>query len=299
MTYTIQKMSRKMIADELPQLAEIPHPPSELYIVGKLPSELPDGRAYIYLSVVGSRKYTEYGQQACHELIMGLRGYPVAVVSGLAYGIDQIAHRAAMMAKLPTIAIPGSGLSLSALYPRGHTQLAEEILYKGGCLLSEFPPETKAAPWTFPQRNRLMAGIARAVLIIEAEQKSGTLITARLATEYNRDVLVVPGSIYSASSVGANFLLRQGATPITCADDLLQALGLLEENKMLPFPKDLSPEEMEIVSLLTTAPLARDEVAHLLAAQFSRKPHEISATLSILEIKGLIEEKLGLLQLKK
>ena len=292
-----------MIADELPQLAEIPHPPIELYIVGKLPSELPDGRAYIYLSVVGSRKYTEYGQQACHELIMGLRGYPVAVVSGLAYGIDQIAHRAAIMAKLPTIAIPGSGLSLSALYPRGHTQLAEEILYKGGCLLSEFPPETKAAPWTFPQRNRLMAGIARAVLIIEAEQKSGTLITARLATEYNRDVLVVPGSIYSASSVGANFLLRQGATPITCADDLLQALGLLEENKKLPFPKDLSPEEMEIVSLLATAPLARDEILQQLtqhsANQSPRKSHEISATLSILEIKGLIEEKMGLLQLKK
>jgi DNA processing protein len=226
MEYTIRKIGKNMPQNELremlPQLLEIPQPPEELYIVGELPKD------HIYVSVVGSRRYTDYGQRCCRELILGLRGKPVAIVSGLAYGIDQIAHRSAMDAKLPTIAIPGSGLDPSALYPRGHTQLAEEILYNGGCLLSELEPFEKAAPWTFPQRNRIMAGISRAVLIIEAEEKSGTLITARLATEYNRDVLAVPGSIFSATSAGTNFLLRQGATPITCANDLLQALGLLE-----------------------------------------------------------------------
>jgi DNA processing protein len=171
-------------------------------------------------------------------------------------------------------------------------------------LLSELQPFEKAAPWTFPLRNRIMAGIARAVLIIEAEEKSGTLITARLATEYNRDVLTVPGSIFSASSAGTNFLLRQGATPITCANDLLQALGLLEENKMFPFNKDIppistrtdiSPEELEIINLLKIAPISRDEMTQHL----SRRIHEISATLSILEIKGLIEEKFGRLWLKQ
>ena len=277
------------LSAELPQLLEIPQPPNTLYIAGQLPAE------HILLSVVGSRRYTDYGQQCCRELILGLRGKQVAIVSGLAYGIDQIAHHAALDAKLPTIAIPGSGLSLSSLYPRGHTQLAEEIIYAGGCLLSEFENDVKAAPWTFPQRNRIMAGIARAVLVIEAEEKSGTLITARLATEYNRDVLTVPGSIFSASSAGTNFLLRQGATPITSSDDLLQALGLLEENKMFPFPKDFSPEEQEVINLLLISPLSRDEIAQ----QLLKKIHEISVTLSILEIKKIVEEKTGLMRLIK
>jgi DNA processing protein len=303
MKYTVEKISQNELAEKLPQLLEIPQPPRGLYIVGQLPKD------HIYVSVVGSRRYTDYGQRCCCELISGLQGKPVAIVSGLAYGIDQIAHRAAMNAKLPTIAIPGSGLDLSALYPRGHTQLAEEILYKGGCLLSELQQFEKAAPWTFPQRNRIMAGISRAVLIIEAEEKSGTLITARLATEYNRDVLAVPGSIFSATSTGTNFLLRQGATPITCADDLLQALGLLEENKMFPFGKDgkentksmtafqidVSAEEQEIVNLLITSALSRNEIAERL----NKKIYEISATISILEIKGLIEEKFGLMYLIK
>lgn len=313
MEYIIEKMTQNALREQLPQLLEIPQPPKELYIVGHLPN------AHIYVSVVGSRKYTDYGQQCCRELILGLRGKSVAIVSGLAYGIDEIAHHAAISAKLPTIAIPGSGLDPSALYPRGHTQLAEEILYNGGCLLSELQPFEKAAPWTFPQRNRIMAGISRAVLVIEAEEKSGTLITARLATEYNRDVLSVPGSIFSAASVGTNFLLRQGATPITCANDLLQALGLLEENKMLPFGandktsakntseqinnsstvlstrSDISPEEQEILNILAVSPASRDEITQRL----KRKSHEISTTISILEIKGLIEEKIGQLWLKR
>jgi DNA processing protein len=310
MEYTIEKMTKNELAHKLPQLLEIPQPPQQMYIVGKLPD------AHIYVSVVGSRRYSDYGQQCCRDLILGLRSKPVAIVSGLAYGIDEIAHHAAMSAKLPTVAIPGSGLDPSALYPRGHTQLAEEILYNGGCLLSELQPYEKAAPWTFPQRNRIMAGIARAVLIIEAEEKSGTLITARLATEYNRDVLAVPGSIFSATSAGTNFLLRQGATPITCANDLLQALGLLEENKMFPFCKDnknetknagrtnsattlinrpgISPEEQEVLNLLLISPVSRDEIS----IHINRKIHEISATISILEIKGLIEEKFGRLWLK-
>jgi DNA processing protein len=296
MEYEIRKMNKEALVQELPQLLEIPEPPNEVYIVGQLPKDT------IYLSVVGSRRYSDYGQQCCRELILGLEGRNVTIVSGLAYGIDSLAHQAALQAKLKTIAIPGSGLDLSVLYPKGHIELAREIIYNDGCLLSEFNIYEKAAPWTFPQRNRIMAGICRAVLVIEAEEKSGTLITARLATEYNRDVLSVPGSIFSSSSTGTNFLLRQGATPITCANDLLLALGILEENKILPLGNnsedkkiklsmrtDVSEQELEIINLLTTSPLGRDEII----LKTNKPVHEISATISILEIKGIIIEKFG------
>ena len=133
----------------------------------------------------------------CKHLIEGLRGYPIVIVSGLAYGADAAAHRAALEVGLPTVAVPGSGLDWDILYPRANVGLAREILKAGGALLSEEEPETKAADWTFPKRNRVMAGLSRATLIIEAKELSGSLITARLTVEYNRELLVVPGSIFS------------------------------------------------------------------------------------------------------
>ena len=170
---------------EFPEsLKEIPQVPEKLYIVGTLP----DPHAYYYLSVVGSRKYTSYGREAAERIIKGLAGYPIVIVSGLATGIDGIAHRAALDAGLLTVAFPGSGLDASVLYPRTNLALAKEIVEAGGALVSEFEPNFRAAPWTFPQRNRLMAGISQGTLVIEAEERSGTLITARLAVEYNKNV---------------------------------------------------------------------------------------------------------------
>src|SRR5574344_927429 len=188
-------------------LREIPDCPDKLYIKGKLPSQ--DSKL---LCVVGSRKYTSYGKDVCEKLISGLRGYDITIVSGLALGIDSIAHKTALDSGLKTIAVPGSGLDESVLYPSTHKQLAEKILENGGALISEFEPNFRATPYSFPQRNRIMAGISHAVLVIEAETKSGTLITSKFATEYNRDVLTVPGSIFSKNSEGPNMLIRLGAT---------------------------------------------------------------------------------------
>jgi len=267
-------------------LTEIPDPPKKLYLKGTLP----DPKANIFLCVVGARKYTSYGKEICETLIAGLRGYPVAVVSGLAFGIDGIAHRAALAAGLKTVAFPGSGLKDEVLYPASHRQLAREITENGGALLSEFEPNFRATPWAFPQRNRLMAGISRAVLVVEAEKKSGTLITARLAAEYNRDVLTVPGSVFARNSEGPHLLIRLGATPITSAGELLDALGFESgsEDAGERDYSDCSDEEKKLLELLS-GPISRDELIARSGFAVSRA----NALLSILEIKGLIKESMG------
>src|SRR3989344_1689451 len=183
---------RKLPKKEFPEgLIEIPQPPKELYIQGNLPSK-EDG---VLLAVVGSRRFTTYGRDVCEKIFSGLRNYPIVIVSGLAIGIDTLAHQNALKNGLKTIAMPGSGIDRKVLHPSSNRRLADEIIKSGGCLLSEYEPKLPAGAWTFPRRNRLMAGLSKAVLIIEAGERSGTLITARLATEYNRDVLAIPGSI--------------------------------------------------------------------------------------------------------
>lgn len=267
-------------------LSEIADPPTKLYIRGKLPS--PDTKI---LCVVGSRKYTQYGKDVCERLIMGLRGYNITIVSGLALGIDGIAHRAALDAGLKTIAVPGSGLHESVLYPSSHKQLAEKILENDGVLISEFEPKFQATPWSFPKRNRIMAGLSHAILVIEAEIKSGTLITSKFATEYNRDVLTVPGSIFSKNSEGPNMLLRLGATPIRSSEDILEALGFkIDEepkNQELKY-SNCSEDELIVIKTLNT-PMERDELIQILKWPASK----VSATISIMEIKGLIKENVG------
>ncbi len=282
---------QKLLKDKFPKaLLEIPQPPKDLWIIGELPP--PD---LIYLSIVGSRKFTSYGREACEKIIAGLKGYPIVIVSGFAMGIDTIAHKKAMQAGLITIVFPGSGLSDEAIYPKTNLRLMQEVVDSGGCLISEFEPDFKATQWGFPMRNRLMAGISKAVLIIEAEEKSGTLITARLTTEYNRDLLVVPGSIFSSSSKGTNKLLKAGATPITCAEDVLEALGFelpKDEEKQKRLFEDLSPDEKKVVDLLRE-PIARDDLIRAIKMPIPTA----NALLSVMEIKGLIKEEFGEIKL--
>ena len=268
------------------RLREITDPPEKLYLKGTLPSE-----DHKWLCVVGSRKYSSYGKEVCEKLIEGLRGYPVVIVSGLALGMDAIAHRAALSAKLPCVAVPGSGLDPSVLYPATNRRLADEILKAGGVLLSEFEPNFRATAWSFPQRNRIMAGLSDAVLVIEAEKRSGTLITARLATEYNRDVLTVPGSIFSSSSVGPHMLLRLGATPITSSENILQALGFeMTKRSTLDAKRydDCAPEERKIIELLQN-PMPREDLVDSLEMSVG----QANALLSLMELKGLIKESAG------
>jgi DNA processing protein len=177
------------------------------------------------------------------------------------------------------------------MYPKTNVRLMDEIVESGGCLISEFEPDFKATQWSFPMRNRLMAGISKAVLIIEAEEKSGTLITARLTTEYNRDLLVVPGSIFSSNSKGTNKLLRAGATPVTSSEDVLEALGFelpKDEEKQARLFKDLSPEEKKVTELLRE-PISRDDLIRAIKMPIPAA----NALISIMEIKGLIKEELG------
>jgi DNA processing protein len=277
--------------DEIPEmLREISDPPEKLYLEGRLPS--PDTKI---LCVVGSRKYTQYGKDVCEKLISGLRGYDITIVSGLALGIDAIAHRSALDAGLKTIAVPGSGLHESVLYPSTNRQLAEKILEAGGALISEFEPKFRATPYSFPQRNRIMAGLSHAVLVIEAEIKSGTLITSKFATEYNRDVFTVPGSIFSKNSEGPNMLIRLGATPVRSSEDILEALGFkideTPKNLELKYA-DCSPEELLVIKLLSE-PLEKDELIRRMKVPVSKA----STIISIIEIKGLIVESMGEIRL--
>lgn len=287
----LQDMETKRLEHhEFPELlTEIPDPPTTLYIRGDYPSQ-----SNTFLSVVGSRKYTEYGKRIVRELISALRGLPVVIVSGLALGMDSLAHKEALDNGLTTLAVPGSGLDDSVLYPRSHLQLAKRILHKGGCLLSEFEPTFKATRWSFPQRNRIMAGLSHAVLVVEASMKSGTLITARLAMEYNRDVLTVPGSIFSTNTEGPHMLIKNGATPITSGEDLIEALGLVKaESSQKELFDNLSDDEQVILDLLRE-PLSKEE----LVSQSGFTASKANILLSTMEIKGYVEAKLNKIHIK-
>ena len=268
-----------------PLLSEMPDPPEQLYVRGMLPSE-----ETCLLAVVGSRKYSDYGRHVCEKLIAELRGYDIAIVSGLALGIDSIAHEAALQNGLTTVAIPGSGLSEHVLYPRTHVELARRIIDAGGALVSEFEPDMQATPYTFPKRNRIMAGMSHGVLIIEAAERSGTLITARLGMEYNREVMAVPGSISSVSSYGPHMLIKNGATPVTSGTDILEAFGL-EKTEAGTGGSELSEHERSIIELLRS-PRPKDDVIEALDLSIS----EAQTVLSAMEIKGLIRERLGKLE---
>lgn len=281
MDFPIQELPE---AEWPPMLREIPQPPRQLNYRGALPPA-----DIKLLSVVGSRKYTSYGRQAVEHLIGGLRGYPVGIVSGLALGIDSLAHQAALDNGLYTLAIPGGGLADSSIYPRNHKPLAHKILASGGGMLSEYEPGFRAAPWSFPERNRLVAGIAHATLVVEAGEKSGSLITARLAADYSRELLVVPGSIFSPNSKGTHQFLKLGAAAAAEPADILDALGLAARSIGLPaFSAALSAEERAIINLLAE-PAERDR----LIRESGLSAAAAGIVLMRMEMNGLIAEQDG------
>jgi DNA processing protein len=267
-----------------PLLREIPEPPKSLRLWGAPPRA--DNKL---LAVVGSRKFSFYGRDMCEQLIAGLDGQPITIVSGLALGIDAIAHRAALKAGLQTVALPGSGLDRKVLHPHSHVNLAEEIVENGGGLLSEYEDGFPAGSWTFVRRNRIMAGMSHATIVIEAEIKSGTLVTSRLATEYNREVGAVPGPLTSPSSDGPHMLIRLGAALIRNADDILELLGLESGKQHALFDMDDLTSEEKIFIEILESPCERDELVRRAKMNIS----QANAVLSLMEIKGLIKEELG------
>jgi len=263
-------------------LKETPFPPELIYMKGNLPDE-----NLIHLGVVGTRRCSTYGKEACEKIVSELAEYKIVIVSGLAIGIDMISHKTAISNNMKTIAVLGSGLSDEVLYPRQNLRLSQEIAEKGGCVISEYPYAMKAALHTFPQRNRIIAGLSKGIFVVEAPEKSGALITANFAVDYNRDVFALPGSIFSENSKGTNNLIKTGAAPVTSGEDILRLLGFeietAEKEKIA-----LSSLEEKIVSALIE-PMTRDELIRKLGLPAK----EINPALSILEIRGIIKESGG------
>jgi DNA processing protein len=270
-------------------LREIHDPPSVLFVQGEIrPSDA------VAVAIVGTRHATRYGLQQAEKLAGGLARAGVTVVSGLARGIDAAAHRGALAAGGRTIAVLGSGLL--RLFPPEHKELSDEVA-ASGAVVSELPPEFEPMGGNFPQRNRIISGLSLGVIIVEAPERSGALITARLATEQGRDVFAVPGRVDSRPSRGCHRLLRDGATLVESADDVLEQLGFLvepapqEDGTAVHHPAELMLNEVErqVLDAIQSEPTSIDA----LVSQTALGVPQVLATLSVLEMRRLVRRPSG------
>lgn len=259
-------------------LRQIAVPPAVLYLRGTL-IDRP------VVAVVGTRKMSPYGRRVTEDIVEALARAGIVVVSGLALGVDGAAHRAALKAGGVTWAILPGGVDNP--YPASHRELVVAMIEQGGAALSEFPPGTPALKHHFPIRNRIIAGLARAVIVIEAAEQSGTLLTARSALESNRDVLAVPGSIYAPGSAGPHHLIQLGAKLIHKPEDVLLELGLADLPESLA-ARQITPdsaEEAELLGALTAEPILLDD----LIASVKLDAATVSSTLTLMEMKGRVK----------
>jgi DNA processing protein len=262
-----------------PLLAQLYDPPAELYVRGDL--QILDESA---VAIVGARSCSPYGSQVARSLARELAAAGLVVVSGLARGIDGEAHRGTLEAGGRTVAVLGCGIDRD--YPRSHAELALRIREQGA-VVSEYPPGVEPAPWRFPARNRIIAGLCVATVVVEARERSGALITADFALELGREVFAVPGEITSALSAGTNDLLRQGAAPLLAAGDVLAALGLEQG------PRRAAAVSEAAALVLAEITDAACDVDGLVRAT-GRSTGEISAALVELELAGLVTAAEGL-----
>jgi len=278
----MQEITTLSESDQLyPQLLkEIAHAPKKLFVWG----EFPDLKDAWTIGIVGTRKPTEYGKSIARDVAAELASGGAIIISGLATGIDREAHVGALQANGKTISVIGSGLDRESFFPQSNWHTAENIVAKGGCVLSEYPVKTPALPGHFPERNRIISGLAQGIIVIEAQERSGALITARLALEQGRDVFAVPGPITSLTSRGPNLLIKEGAVPLLSASDVFEFYG------KSPIGKKESSESTEglegkILELLAQ-PMSLDELKTNLSVEMSL----IQASLSLLELQNKIRE---------
>jgi DNA processing protein len=266
--------------DYPPRLREIPDYPPLLYIRG---SFLPEDEWCI--AVVGTRRASVYGRQVTEELVSDLARNRITIVSGLAKGIDALAHRAALEAGGRTIAIAGCGVDI--VYPRDHVTLARQII-EHGALISEYPLGTRPKADNFPRRNRIMSGMSLGVLVIEAGENSGALITAELALEQNREVFAVPGSIFSPGSKGTNRLIQEGAKLVSCCADILEELNLTMVSQQLEMKELVGATEPESRLL----PFLSREAVHIdeICRSSGLPAAVVSSTLAMMELKGMVKQ---------
>lgn len=274
-----------------PVLREINQPVKELYVRGNV--DLLHEEAM--LAVVGSRKASHYGKNALHKILPPLIEAGVPIVSGLAYGIDSIAHKLCVEAGKPTIAVLGSGIDDESVYPKRHIKLVHEILETGGAVVSEYALKTPPYLGQFPARNRIVAGLAKVTLVAQAAHKSGSLITARLALENGRDVAAIPGAINDELAWGTNFLIKNGAAPITEAQDLLDMFGF-EETAIGPEKQlSLTEEQNKIYSRLSGEPAHIDDLVEATGMPASL----VAAELIQMEIVDAVQNTGGMKFVKK
>ena len=277
-----------------PLLREIAQPPRELFVRGNVKILQSENM----LAVVGSRKFSEYGRQCVQKLLPQVVQAGVIIVSGMAYGIDSLAHGVSVNLKKPTVAILGTGVDSRSIYPRTHIKLAHQIIANGGAVVSEYPAGTPAYKGSFPARNRIVAGMSRGALIVQAAEKSGSLITARLALESNREVGIVPGPITDKGCAGSNDLLQQGATPILNSQDLLDWFGIdlkLEIKSVKHDRADWSDNQKRVMVVFTSDPVSLD----VLLDKTTLPPSVLTAELTQLELQGVIENVGGMRYIRK
>ncbi|OGE80155.1 MAG: DNA protecting protein DprA [Candidatus Doudnabacteria bacterium RIFCSPHIGHO2_01_FULL_43_23] len=270
-------------------LAEIYNPPMVLYGRGNLEVLKHE---YI-IAVVGTRKISNYGKQVTPIIVGDLAKAGVAIVSGLALGVDSIAHRATIEANGKTIAVLGSGIDDNSIYPASNRTIAKSIIDSGGAIISELPIYSLPLKIHFPYRNRIISGLALGTVVIEADVTSGALITAKAALEHNRQVFAVPGSVFNKVSQGPNNLLKMGAKPVTSAADILDELNLQSVTSELKARKIIadSPAEETILKLLSNEPTHINK----LIKESGLTSQEISSALTMMEIKGKVRN-LGAMQ---
>ena len=267
-----------------PHLKEIDQPPPVLYVRGNV---LPEDEWAV--AIVGTRRVTAYGRQVADEVATTLARNGVTVVSGLARGVDSIAHQAALNAEGRTLAVLGNGVDI--IYPPENRQLATRIM-EHGALISDYPLGTQPDGINFPPRNRIISGLSRAVIIVEAGETSGALITATFAAEQGRDVFAVPGNINAPQSQGTNRLIRDGAQPLLNPQDVLEALNLtmVTEHRTIRVALPTDPLEARLFRLLTQEPKHVDEIR----AQAEMPIETVSATLAMMELKGMVRQVGGM-----
>lgn len=279
----------------LSRLLQIPNPPKQIYYRGTFP-----GEHFHFLTVVGSRNITSYGRDAVKELTSGLRGQNICIISGLALGTDGEAHLAALHNNLPTIGIPGSSIEEKSISPKTNKKIAEDILKSGGLLISEFDSSAPIGVWSFPARNRIMAALGDCVLVVEAAEKSGSLITARLAAEYNKDVLCVPGSIFSETSKGTNRFISDGARLVQNSSDILHQFRIAldldgvearDGAQNMKLDESLSDAEKLILTNLRE-PTSKDFLMEKLELDIGT----FLTAITTLEMKGYLKEEVGIIR---
>ena len=237
------------------------------------------------VAVVGTRRPSDYGQRATLEIAGGLADAGVTIVSGMAPGIDTFAHRTCVERRKRTIAVLGTGIDEKSIYPKSNLQLSRDIIKTGGCLISEYPAGARATKFTFPQRNRIVVALSLGVVVIEGKEKSGSLITARLANEQKKQLFAVPGLIYTLNSIGPNKLIKAGATLTESAQDVLDVLGL--ESHFAKASRDFgaaTPQEAAILQALKEEALYIDKIIEKTKLNASL----VATSLALMEISGKI-----------